>query len=1489
MNDRSGGPAALGGFLYQLIMHLDWVEKLVMSKDQGTHRLILEPRGGGDAHIRVAGQRIIEQYKSRDGGTWSIREIARGPLVDFVRAAKTRQSDEDKFRFVTDGRVSHQDNFLKFLARCADCSKKGTALDKLELRRYKGIGEFTDHALFAWIRKEIQDVLGGDTLDEAMLARMLSRVELVGGMGSDAARARLDALLRSCLSDPTQASAVCDQLIGRLLTELANGSVTFDDAKEYLRSNGVDVERATVLADRCKHLAALLRKVVVHGSRKYRPEHDVRHAPHWDLVRSPVLAIAGPPGAGKTWQLIRLALDLADRGLPCAFQPVQSDVLRSLDLAAQTYWNSVLQRPTTTDIFALKQGIREATRDARGSLDPGPWLVVLLDGPLSAGDLPTLIDKVVQDDGIRIAVTVPRDVAERLQAEYGPTVQVVEVSEFTPSELMAHFDIFGIEWAQLPPELFSLLRQPLLASLFARSGYTSFSEAPQSEYSLFERLWENLGTPTGASVLRELARYAFEHPQSNAFAVEHALPNYDRGTLEELGRAGWIEIDHQSHIQFAHDRLLNWALSDAIVTDITSGKSRQDDLPAKLRLDTARESRFGYLLMDVFWKLTSAQHTMGIATKLLAQIETEGYDVHSRDFYQDLLPTLGPNALELLAERMAAADQGEPNVHLVMATVRAVGRQFAGRDSAPALRRYARVWIGNVRNKWTNVGLALVEEARVVDLIDDVKALHLADIQDMRSDFATYSNYDASFAALKACVGMRPNWLRDQIQSTRDREELNALAFQLLNLEHSSAPGIWKDCRDVLVSGTDSERGVLTCISRFRDERFVDYVVNALGSTNPHNVGLAFCALASVAHDQALAQLDGMEKSELYGWRNQWVAELYSARPAELEQWLIRTLDEGHSQHELFAVISGHASPQLVQAVIGRFGRQVARLKDNDNPWLGNWAKILTSPSVRSQMPRLAGSDTEAALVAIAKRRIDPKRGWYDHLLEDARAVLFAIGGAGIQELISFELSATRGRSAHRALEWAPLVTPPGVAPMLASHVATNETKDDSNDRLISNHDAIVGLAALNAQAELERAVHTTAIRGFPLDGLTLREGQPPFDAALVGRIKDSLSQAHARTDDQLVGQLILAALAQAPEIAPSIEQVLLQREATQTVFIHGAHAALQYPVPESLAQWSQRWLPNPETRRLAIALHLKCGSDSCYRHLLSYARQIAGSDRDLAAAIAARLPSAGEVGSGADALAIEIFNVAPYAVDCYERVARCGGPAERETLRQRAYHADRVFLDLRRSAIEALATIDPLEAARAALWLAEQVAAQESFAVDIVISFGSDDHVLQLVGLCYRLDRQTLWDHFGRAFRQRSSDSQQRLLRDIRSRDELTFRRSFAELAGWLGEDLRASLLSRMTVEDSRVVQRALRVALRRIEDLAVLKETLAALGDADGLQAAALLHTVLRANEPFLLSDRVDELYLGNALERLPRYFRFFASKELSDQREKWKPSDP
>ena len=77
---QAGGPAAINGFLYQIIHHLGWLADVRLTgKLDGQEIkdacLVLEPRTGGDARAEAPGTHFVEQYKTRQSGTWSITDV----------------------------------------------------------------------------------------------------------------------------------------------------------------------------------------------------------------------------------------------------------------------------------------------------------------------------------------------------------------------------------------------------------------------------------------------------------------------------------------------------------------------------------------------------------------------------------------------------------------------------------------------------------------------------------------------------------------------------------------------------------------------------------------------------------------------------------------------------------------------------------------------------------------------------------------------------------------------------------------------------------------------------------------------------------------------------------------------------------------------------------------------------------------------------------------------------------------------------------------------------------------------------------------------------------------------------------------------------------------------------------------------------------------------------------------------------------------------
>ena len=64
----SGGAAAINGFLYQIIHHIDWLAKATLvasphDNELRNARIVLEPPGGGDAVAQSEDRYLVEQYK----------------------------------------------------------------------------------------------------------------------------------------------------------------------------------------------------------------------------------------------------------------------------------------------------------------------------------------------------------------------------------------------------------------------------------------------------------------------------------------------------------------------------------------------------------------------------------------------------------------------------------------------------------------------------------------------------------------------------------------------------------------------------------------------------------------------------------------------------------------------------------------------------------------------------------------------------------------------------------------------------------------------------------------------------------------------------------------------------------------------------------------------------------------------------------------------------------------------------------------------------------------------------------------------------------------------------------------------------------------------------------------------------------------------------------------------------------------------------------
>ena len=197
-----GGAAAINGFLYQLLSHLQVLATVTFTRRLrgGTihqAQIVLEPVGGGDARALGSGHYLVEQYKTRTNKTWSIADLTT-VLRDLRRAVPNSLPEHGQYRFVTDGRSGRLGAFEAFLADIRQASGP-ESLDQDTRRRF-GNGQYKTNQAFFW-------QLNADTREDltdghARLFHLLARFCALFRVTQSALEADIDELLHPYAPDP---------------------------------------------------------------------------------------------------------------------------------------------------------------------------------------------------------------------------------------------------------------------------------------------------------------------------------------------------------------------------------------------------------------------------------------------------------------------------------------------------------------------------------------------------------------------------------------------------------------------------------------------------------------------------------------------------------------------------------------------------------------------------------------------------------------------------------------------------------------------------------------------------------------------------------------------------------------------------------------------------------------------------------------------------------------------------------------------------------------------------------------------------------------------------------------------------------------------------------------------------------------------------------------------------------------------------------------
>lgn len=1044
----AGGPATINGVLYQLLWSLLRASRASIgsvSTDAAGNveqvLMTLEPTGGGgDLVVAEGSRKIVEQLKARpDGGTWSLREMVEDVIPDLYIACSETEPDTE-FRFVTEGRMGRWEKVYDFLQslRQRPCPTTDPISDSglkptVELpfsgstKKAPTASEafwdeelYTEVSLFERIVKEVRKRKAVSKREDEPTTRrglwqLLGHFEFVGGQDMARLQREIDARLMAVVDIHEDVPRIRDALsldLGRLAA--AGGAVI--EAREFFSKHGLNAVPLTEWS-RLRERAAKERDSFL-TRRGYDGQLDVRVQRAADALAAwtastPILAVSGESGQGKSWLAYRMAVEAA----LCTPQVVvlvdatgrADDTLR---VAAETLWQTIARH----DAYIPMSQIADRVKRVLGT-GLQTWMLLVIDGVQEQSEAIALAKKKWGEWGIRVILTCHPRLAGRVEQESYVRSETAVVEDFTVEELHEYMRrCFGEEWPTIPDTVWFALRRPLLANLYRQLAVDSTWQ-PEREYEFYEAFWKRLDAndPLDSARLRRLIAATLDggsYPWSQQQLIDASI---DSDSVKRFERSGWMHtIDRSSgpHFEISHDRLLNWAVAEALVDRLRESRHSADSIGQRLHdyftgQSTLGGRNLGFALMDVLWLALRDEGLSDEVQVLLLVMERHRHS--DRSFYSETIPTLGGRVVASLARRLKAVIADAYSSRRIADSIGAIGGAQAD--------ECALAFVHSDNPLLQRSGMRILRHSPVVGVLDRLWELHIEGKQTpnrfLRQHEIESNLNEDSYSALRECSRREPSWLDDAIRrSDSQKEPTHVLAHLLADIGGASGHDIWMRHKDLLMRSVspDKQRCIARCIDTYSDIAEIDWLRRCVPLIADVAGAKAMSVLARLAPHSAIQHLDSLPL-ELLSPTRDWYADQLFAYDAPAMHW------------KLLAMMRASESPWSIAAMYQRREHFMDRntlaflldnLQDRLEEVVSNSADVESLHSPFQVMSRLEtreqleeftarrGSALELHLVDVLLR-IGPRSGLSSTSSVRAPAldVLYRIGGIGFTEVVN--------------------------------------------------------------------------------------------------------------------------------------------------------------------------------------------------------------------------------------------------------------------------------------------------------------------------------------------------------------------------------------------------------------------------------------------------------------------------------------------------------
>ena len=1508
---RSGGSVALNGFLYQILHHLDWSADISLTgrldgREVKEGCLVLEPgKGGGDAQARASGSYLVEQYKTRDSGTWSLSDVIT-VLRDLRKSVPDDLPGYAEYGFVTNGRSGRLAEFKEFIARVG-AVEGPDELDDTVKRMFARDLRLGERAFLDHLASATRNGGGGSVTSEerALVFHLARHVTLKFGVGLEDLAANIETRLRPCVENLGEEVGIRKRLVGELMERLGQGETRLDrdGLNAMLKEAGVSPDRLRKVAELAETLADGRRWGSKHI--RYRRDDDVRDAPHWD-EKKPVLVIAGESGAGKSWQLVSLMEAMTKGGEPVVFVRGTGTAEDILTRAAREIWQTGLDETSDKTLRGVSNFLRQEAFQLRS-----PRFTIAVDDVRDADVVRELVRQDWASLGGRLVMTVPPVVDGTLHSADWDEIGLLRVGEFSIEELDELLKKFGHRWADLPADLKRLLRKPVLAGLFLDLGVSSFQNAPQSEYEIFQAFWDRIDEKCSAGdkgIVTALADCAVEgegYPLPRERWPTIAL---DKQSLAALEAAGWLICSEHGEVEFSHDRLLNWAVAQSICRRFLNNQLTVDGLFALMTggedgdgADTLQ--RFGYVPMDTLWLLSADDSRQSVLGQLVERMESHGaFGGEGRSFYTRLLPTIGQRAVPVLLQRLRTiieSSDGDYRVGLIGEGFTTLAKRESV-DIRPAIESLLRSPSWDAQS----VAMAMLRVAPDPEHMDRLWEVHQQQVhaREHNADRRVERGYQATFAALRAGVARCPEWLRGRIvEADPTREQVSDLGYLLSGLDGPEAAAIWRDLRDVLMEKVpgNNPRCLLQCIARFSDREKKDFVVEHLSHQGDVVSAVAMGALAVLDPGEAIDRICHVDDEQRL-FRSEWLPLLLRT-DSERTRAQLRELAEAGSEGQRLiedyfekrpADLDGGTLDLVLRIREREFREHLDAITTNDLAWplfplrfLGRMCRPCTLRRLNDE----TGGAFEAAIVELACSRLRGNSRVQDQILEAARRALVLIGGSGFSDLINRELESEDFWVRHGGLNWARVRGNERTVELLAA-IAQRAIPRDANgepdrDARQEFRQAMVALAVAGADEILVGILSAPGFVDVPLPLADCRAHRGPMSKSLTAGSVQAMQNPET-PDETLCGALAVVWLSGDADLIPDVRSVLHRVEPESKAALHACIAlqGLGDTSPE-FARSAEGLAFAREYRREGLNALIGLGAVGV-EGLKRWLCEAGLGDRLNEGGFVIRALHAMEEGrdDAIEAAADLCRRNGMFLRPLYEIAAESSDRMVREKVLEAAFTESAVVVQAPLDAIRGLARFDAGRAAEAVEAGLSNHPKIERQLCRLLVQFEADRAAEKLIGAAIAEERESLSDAVGRALRLvNESIVADAIVKCVGGTE--AERMIACRIAGWLPFPTVVEALEGVVESDGSIsVRRAALDALyRRREEGAI--ECLCSEFAAESCEARrwALFVAIVETADPHLLCSSEDSLWLGHILTADVPYAFEHHAREVIERRKR------